>query len=186
MENFKPPVEVVPVFYNKAAILFPEKPAEPIECQSRDSVSGTTHGICGECENYWGDWEQGAPKCSAIHEFICVFKNDEPLFALPFIISMMRTSAKAGKQWISIGKVSGQPIMAASYQIGTEMKQNDHGKFYIFNVRPSGRIDPNPYGRLYQSMFKAYRGGKIKTDYDESADRTKDGDDSFNTDEFKD
>lgn len=187
MEQFPPPVEVVPVFYNKAAILFPESPADPIECQSRDSVTGSAHGICGECENYWGSWEHGAPRCSSIHEFICVLKKEDPVFALPFIISMMRSSAKTGKQWVSIAKVSRAPFFAAKYEVGADFKKNDKGQFYVYNVRPTGRIDPNPYGRLYKSMFEAYKGGRIKTDYDESEDRIKDtSDDSFNTDDFQD
>jgi hypothetical protein len=186
MEQYPPPVEVVPVFYNKAAIKFPSDPSEPIECQSRDSVTGMTHGICGSCEFYWGDWQHGPPACSVIHEFICVFKKDEPLFALPFIVSMMRSSAKTGKQWLSIASVARVPLFAASYEIGADYRKNDKGNFYVYSVRPSGRIDPNPYGRLYQSMFKAYKGGRIKTDYEKGEDRITDGDASFNPDEFED
>jgi hypothetical protein len=186
METYKPPIEVVPVFYNKAAILFPEKLSDPILCQSRDALTGNTYGDCEGCEHNWASWESGPPACSAIHEFICVFKADNPEFALPFIISMMRTSAKAGKQWLSIGKVAGGPSFGASYLIGADKKENDHGKFYIYTVRPSGRIDPTPYERTYLSMLSAYRSGRIKTDYEESPDRIqKKGDDSFDPDEFK-
>lgn len=182
MEAYDPPVEVVPVFYNKSAVFFPEKPADPILCQSRDSITGSEFGLCGECENNWGEWVDGkAPACSAIHEFVCVFKDVEPIFALPFIVSMMRTSSRTGKQWLSIGKTAGGASFGASYLIGADKKQNDHGKFYVFNVRPNGRIDPTPYTHIYKRMFDAYRGGRIKTEYDEN-----NSDDSFDTKEFKD
>lgn len=182
MDAFDAPVEVVPIFYNKAAIKFAEKVNDPIECQSRDSVTGNS-GLCGECESNWNDWSNGTPGCTSIHEFICLFKSEDPSFALPFIISMMRSSAKIGKQWISIAKVSRAPLFAASYLIGKEQKENDYGKFFVFTIRPSGRIDPNPYKSHYLSLFEAYRGNRIKVDYENPADRITD-DESFDTDKM--
>lgn len=186
MKQFKPPVKIVPIFYNKAAVKFPDTLNEPIECQSRDSISGTAFGTCAKCEYCWNIWTDGPPQCTVIHEFISVLEDENPKEAFPFIVSMMRSSAKVGKQWISIAKISRAPLFAATYQLGRESKETDKGKFFVFTVKPAGRIDPNPYTNLYRGLFDAYKGGRVGADYDKAPDRvSENGEASFDPEEIE-
>jgi hypothetical protein len=188
VERYKPPVRLVPIFYNKAAILFPEKINDPIECQSRNAKEGTAFGTCAECENNWADWSRGEPpRCSQIHEFVCVFADDDPESALPFIVSMMRTSAGVGKKWLSAARFAGvnAPLFGVVYELSRDVKENEHGKFYVYTIRPAGRVDdPHAYVPLYQMVSGAYKQDRVVTDFEEAPDRIT-GDDATDFDPNK-
>lgn len=165
-----PPFEVVPIFFNKAAILFGENAGDEIICKAPDGKYGNFHGLCEKCDYNYKLWvENEPPKCTAIFQFFCVFADEEPEAATPFIVSMKATGAKTAKKWLSAAKFAGPkvPLFGVKYSLGSLKKENKAGTFYVPTIAAAGRIDPVPYFVLYEMIFDAFNAGAIKADLDD-------------------
>jgi len=187
MKTYEAPITIIPLFYNKAAVLFPDEPGDPVECSSRDGKTGRMYGTCNECEyNYAASWVNNEPpRCRAVHEFISLFADDDPENSIPFVITMMKSSYKTGQQLITLATSKpGMPWCYAKYEIGKEYIKNDKGKFYIYTVRPAGlNSNLEAYADIYTMIKSAYNKGIVAQDFDESPDKI--SDDSFDTESFK-
>ncbi len=61
---------------------------------------------------------------------------------MPVIISFSNTSFKAGKKLNSLCQfANGSAIFDRKYSLTTKLKENDKGKFFVYDVNPSGEAD---------------------------------------------
>jgi len=191
MEKFAPPIEIVPLFYNKRAILFPDKMEEPIICMAADGKTGNTYGKCVDCEDYYNQWKEGEPpRCAAIHEFTCLFASDETEeLPMPFLTCFMRTSYGIGSKLgtlIQMSRARKHPPFAYKYELGAIKKENDKGKYYVSSIRAAGRVDATKFLDAYNMLSGAHKAGKISTEYQEAPDRyTVEGSDIPDFDDLK-
>lgn len=179
LEIFEQPVEVVPIFMNKSAILWGEEIGDPFRCRSRDSKWGVIHGECAKCEYYWKEFKNDIPpECTLLYEFVSVLATTEnPSEALPLIVSMSRSSARIAKTWLSGMRSLNRNMFSHSYKLSAEQAKSDKGRFYIFNVQKGIEVDEELYHPVYQMIYQDYKEGRVVSDIESAEDNIAGDDD---------
>lgn len=102
-------------------------------------------------------------------------------FALPYLLTFKRTSYTAGKKLNTQYEMSlagGYPPFVQSYKLQTAKEQNDHGTFYVWDVRPGAATDQSTFATIQKSL-KMVTTQKVNVhDEDEETPTTKDVGDS--------
>lgn len=180
MEILEQPVEVVPVFFNKSAILWGEEVGDPFQCRSRDSKHGVIFGECSQCPHNWKEFKEGKPPdCTLLYEFISVLATTaDPSGVIPSVISMSRTSAKTAKNWLSGMRSLNKNMFSHSYKLSAEQAKSDKGRFYIFKVEKGIEVDELLYFPVYQMLYTSYKEGRVVSDIENAEDNIAGDDDT--------
>lgn len=153
----KLPEKFVPVFMFKSWIRWnPRKKGDPgfdvnhapgaIIWRSNDAhdqrvIEGSRFGADGEL-----------PLVTSYLNFLSYFAP----FPHPVILSFSKTNYSIGKKLLSLAKFSGDDMFARVYTLGTEMKSNESGDFYVYTVTPAGNNDSSVPGAMY-NLYAPYR-----------------------------
>lgn len=128
-------------------------------CMSNDSKISTTGDVCATaCPFNAFDWsvddkkQRVPPACTLYYNYLSLLAPFDSDF--PSSISLGKTSAKSAKQLNSFYLMSGQDIFASVLELTTEKKENAKGAFFIFKVRPIGRVPLELYKRAEQVHLK--------------------------------
>uniref|UniRef100_A0A6M3JJ08 Uncharacterized protein n=1 Tax=viral metagenome TaxID=1070528 RepID=A0A6M3JJ08_9ZZZZ len=122
-------------------------------CQSRSALECTMntdnmHEIgtnCLDCKDaQWPeDKEAGGPPCNLVYNFPAI--NVSSIKAFPISVSLMKTSAKAGKKLISLAFRTGEDMFARKYKLITNTTKNDKGTYSIADIELLGRCTDEEY-----------------------------------------
>lgn len=129
-------------------------------CQSRSGLECTMnidgmHNVgtnCLDCKDaQWPeDKEAGGPPCNLVYNFPAI--NINSVQAFPISVSLMKTSAKAGKKLISLAFRTGEDMFARKYKLITVITKNDKGTFAIADIELLGRC----FDKEYEAAKKWY------------------------------
>lgn len=180
-DTAKPFVHAVFLAVRKSRVMWPsgfERGQDPT-CASDDAVSSrtnmsgaaadgkpTTH--CDKC--IFSAWQDSTPpECSMFYNFMGVDIDEGDM---PFLVSFGRTSAKAGKQLITLLKTFG---LKRTFVISTEQQKNDKGKFYILSVK-AGELLNAEQQTYYADLARSFSSVSITADTDgaEGYEKTED------------
>jgi len=87
-------------------------------------------------ETKFGD-EGQKPLAMTCFNFFSLF----PGVAMPIIVSFSKTSYKTGKQLLSLARFCSGDMWSRAYQLGSTLKTNEKGSYYIFTVATLGTSD---------------------------------------------
>mgnify|MGYP000507136861 CR=1 FL=1 len=132
-------VEFIPFMVQKHRIRFD---GLNLACRSWDCKNGIGDpgGVCEEC--HFAEWgrNQEAPECSLIYTYPSIIVTDDQSEETPIAISFMRTSIPAAKKLNTMLKTD---FRGSVYELFSEKRENQKGKFYVFNVRKKRLLEPN-------------------------------------------
>jgi hypothetical protein len=160
-----PVVEAVVIHVAKGRVMWPEKykaDQEPL-CASDNSITPregcTEYGSrCADCPmSLWGQ-DGTPPACSMVYNYLCI----DPESKLPFAMSLMRTSARTGKQLNTLLKMYGPTHLFA---FTSEKVENDAGKFFEWRVTDGGPVDDL---EAYIDLVHQYASQVVTTDTGEN------------------
>lgn len=86
--------------------------------------------------------------------------------AFPYLLSVRRTSYKAGRQITTMGqklKAFKQPLAAKCIQLGVEFKENDQGAFWAFTASP-GRVSTQEELKEAHRWYTAFKTQSVRHD----------------------
>jgi hypothetical protein len=181
LNTTKPSINAIVIGVKRGRVMWPgdfQRGQDPI-CASDDGATAR-EGLAGVMEDgepttgcnacIYGDWgEDGAaPPCALFYNFLAVDVDEGDV---PFLIGFGRTSAKAGKQLVTLLKTFG---FKRTLIIGTDKQQNDKGKYHILTVKPGDPVDPERQA-YYAAMARAFAGVAITTDTEAPEAATGDG-----------
>lgn len=107
-----------------------------------------------------GKWDGDLPPLATkFLNFFCMFKGSP----MPLILSFAKTSAKCGKQLLSLAKFAGCDMFGRSYKLGTKMIAGEKGTYYIFTVAPDQASTPEQYA-AGEKCWNEFSQKEIKTD----------------------
>lgn len=136
-------------------------------CRSLDAKMSITGERCATCE--YAKWSDDAPAaCSLVYNFLTALEveyNQANIIA-PVVISLMRTSAKAGRQLfqtLNYLATRGEPIYGRWIEGKVKLQQNKKGNFYvpIFNI--DGQT-PDEFKKQAHALRAAIQGLSIKVE----------------------
>lgn len=157
-ETFVEQIEAVPLRVAKGRVMWPAAYSgdNAPECASDDGTQprangGLTNrqpGPCAVCPmSQWG--ENGVPpRCSLVYTYLFADRNDD----MPFLLSAMRTSAKAAKKLNSLIKMFG---IRKTIIVRSELVNNEQGQWYEFVFQAGQPLTPDEvkhYGEMAASL----------------------------------
>lgn len=74
------------------------------------------------------------PTAVTFFNFLCLFEGTD----YPLVLSFSKTSYGAGKKLFSLAKFANEDMFNRKYEIGTKLKTNEHGSFFVLDVTPAG------------------------------------------------
>lgn len=161
-ETFSPSISSVILRVSKGRVMFPDtfsKDSKPL-CASDDGVhprpvDGYQEGPCATCPYaQWGA-DSTPPACSLVYTYLASNVDDEDM---PFLISAMRTSAKAAKKLNSLIKMYG---LSRRIVIEAELVKGTEGQWYELRFRANGaltRDEQIKYRQIAASMSNVAMG----------------------------
>ena len=169
-ENLGKELIFIPVFLFKTRVMF--EVGKGLVMMSRNgltiSQASTEYQdkIGKSCDDLpEAQWDgSNPPKLSLVYNFPAIKVGRENEF--PISISLMRTSAKAGKTLISLAAMSGEDMFARKYKLTTSVEKNDKGTYAIAHVELVGRCSDEEYA-VGKKWYQSLRGRKIDVDMDE-------------------
>lgn len=157
-EGFSETIDAVVLRVSKGRVMWPEAFSgdnEP-ECASDDAIqprtgNGLTNkqpGPCVTCPmSQWGE-DGTPPRCSLVYTYLFADCADD----MPFLLSAMRTSAKAAKKLNSLIKMFG---IRKSIIIRSELVNSDQGQWYELVFQAGRSLTPDEvkrYGEMAASL----------------------------------
>jgi hypothetical protein len=170
-EFFEPPLRLLLVQHHRARVLFPRDPVKDPDfrgldlCISRDAEEGTLYGDCNSCKHrLWRDNKQ-SPICSEQHCFVAMTPSG------PAMLRFMRTSFKAGKEFVSQWTYSaGTNLWAHPVKLTVHPDVNPEGQSYVrMEMRwMLGDDTPPEYQvaayELFKTIQEAWEQGRLGSD----------------------
>lgn len=157
-ETFVEQIEAVPLRVAKGRVMWPavySADSGP-ECASDDGLqpragnglSNKQPGPCAFCPMaQWGEADT-PPRCSLVYTYLCADRGNDDM---PFLISAMRTSAKAAKKLNSLIKLFG---IRKSVRIAAELVNGDQGQWYELKFEAGESLSPDEV-RRYADMARS-------------------------------
>ena len=117
-------------------------------------------------------WDTEKQKRVLVMNFYVMLERDlEDRGALPYLLSFRSTSYKAGKKlatFVKKGALSDRPAPAYTYTLTANKTSNDHGTFYVLDVKKAGETDAKFYDPAQKGIcfewFKQLKAGTHKVD----------------------
>jgi hypothetical protein len=138
-EEYGDRLDFVPVLVFKSRIRFDVK---ELKCRSNDAVTGVGDpgGACAECPYAeWGE-NREAPECAVVYNYPSIILDaNGQSDGMPVAVSLMRTSTPAAKKLNTMLKFDPK---GSVYELFTEKRENEKGKFYVFSVRKKRALTP--------------------------------------------
>jgi hypothetical protein len=172
-ETFSDGIEAVVLRISKGRVMWPEAfdgASEPL-CASDDAfmpregngLRDRQPGPCAECAG--GKWgEDGTPPaCSLVYTYLCADRGGDDM---PFMISAMRTSAKAAKKLNTLIKMFG---IKKAMKIRTELVKGDQGQWYELVFQVASDLTP-PEVQRYAGMAASLSGVSMTVDTEPTSD----------------
>ena len=157
-EGFSETIDAVVLRVSKGRVMWPEAFSgdnEP-ECASDDGIvprvgnglSNRQPGPCATCP--FSQWSPDGtpPRCSLVYTYRCADRGNDDM---PFLISAMRTSAKAAKKLNSLIKLFG---IRKSVRIAAELVNGDQGQWYELKFEAGESLSPDEV-RRYADMARS-------------------------------
>lgn len=171
-EQFNEGIEAVVLRVSKGRVMWPAEfdgGNEPA-CASDDAIvpregSGLNDkqsGPCAVCPMaQWGD-DHVPPACSLVYTYLCADRAGDDM---PFLLSAMRTSAKAAKKLNTLIKMFG---IKRSITIVTNLVSGDQGQWYELLFQ-AGEALPAEEVQKYAGMAAALAGVMMAVDTENTA-----------------
>lgn len=167
-ENYGKEVTLVPIDWWVSRIYWRDrKEGGGIVCRSFDAIKGSTCGVCSECPHRnWttsDDGKQVPSNCVKIFNVLCALIKEE---GKPEIIvaSFLKTSFKAGKEWINVMQYKNVDLFNYQYKLFTESITNDFGTFNILKYKDMNTIAPDNIYKDAEALYTQYADKPIKVD----------------------
>ncbi len=171
-EIFEESVEFIPLFMFKTRARF-EK-GKGLVMLSRDNIT-VTMGL-DEFAEYIGkpveevpgvNWEgDNPPTFNLVYNFPVLLVGR--LNEFPISISLMKTSAKAAKNLLSMARFSGEDMFARVYSMKTKIESNENGTYAVPVIEFVRRATDEEYAKVSQGFNEWYRRKKdISVDLEE-------------------
>ena len=156
-EQFSETIDAVVLRVSKGRVMWPESFSGDNDpaCASDDGVmprpgnglSNKQAGPCAACS--LSQWSDGTPpRCSLVYTYLCAdLGNDD----MPFLLSAMRTSAKAAKRLNSLIKLFG---IRKSIRIASDLVNGDQGQWYELKFEAGESLSPDEV-RRYADMARS-------------------------------
>ncbi len=110
-----------------------------------------------------GKWDGDTPPLATkFLNFFCMFEGSP----MPLILSFSKTSAKTGKQLLSLAKFANCDMFGRRYKLGAKMIAGEKGTYYIFTVAPDRVTTPEEYA-AGEKLWIDFSNKEIKTDDEE-------------------
>lgn len=163
-------IDFIPLFLFKTRVMF--EVGKGLVVMSRDGI--TVSQASEEYQEYIGQqcldldlcqWQGGEPpRLSLVYNFPSVIIGRIKEF--PISVSLMRTSAKAGKNLISMAMMGGEDIFARKYKLSTELQKNEMGTFAVANIELLGRCTDEEYA-IAKNWYSMLRGKAVEVEMEE-------------------
>lgn len=165
-ETFAAQIEAAPLRVAKGRVMWPEAYSgdNAPECASDDGVQpragnelrNRQPGPCAICP--MAQWEEDGtpPRCSLVYTYLFADRADD----MPFLLSAMRTSARAAKKLNSLIKMFG---IRQSIVIKSELVNGDQGQWYELVFQAGGVLTPDEV-RRYGGMAASLAGVAMAVD----------------------
>ena len=160
-ENLGKEVSFIPLFLFKTRVQF--EPGRGLVMSSRDNFVVTF--AKDEFEEFIGrdvdevpgsNWEgKTPPKFHEVFNFPVLLVGRENEF--PVCLSMMRTAAKAAREFISMARTANEDFFARVYKITTHIEKGEKGTYAVPSIELVGRCSDEQYEAAlvqYKSIYK--------------------------------
>lgn len=183
-ENFGKELEFIPLFMFKSRAQF--EVGKGLVLLSRDNK--TVDFGAGQYEQYIGkdvsevphikdsnvsaiDWAgKEPPSFSLVYNFLILLRGAR-VEEFPMLLSFMRTSVSAAKDFISLITMANEDTFARAYKIATHIEENDKGSFAVPKISPLGRCTDQEYAIAQARFNELYtRRRNIAVDLNEHAE----------------
>ena len=138
-----------------------------VVCRSLDAKIATTGERCATCD--FAKWTDEAPAaCSLVYNVLVALEKEfnETKIIAPVVISLMRTSAKAGRQLfqtLNYLATRGEPIYGRWIIGKVKLQQNKKGNFYVPIFGVNG-FTPEEFRKQAHALRAVIQGMQIKVD----------------------
>lgn len=157
---------VVPIDWWVARIYWKDrKEGGGIMCRAFDGIQGTVNGACVSCPHKeWTTGENGKQipsACVKIFNVLCSIVKEKPEL---IVASFLKTSFKAGKEWINVMNYKNVDLFNYQYKLYTESITNDLGTFNILKYKDLNEVAPDAVYKACESFYNQYADKPIKVD----------------------
>jgi len=160
-ENFGKEVEFIPLFLFKTRVQFEQ--GRGLVMLSRDNFTVTfakdefEEFIGRDCDEVPGSSWEGKipPKFHEVFNFPVLLVGREKEF--PLCLSMMRTAAKAAREFISMARTANEDFFARIYKVTTRVEKGDKGTYAVPSIELVGRASDEQYETAlaqYKMIYK--------------------------------
>lgn len=171
-ENFGKTLDFIPLFLFKTYVMF--EPGKGLVMSSRNGLTITQASpdfadYIGKSVNELPEaqWDgRTPPKLSLVYNFPSLIVERTAEF--PISLSLMRTSAGAAKNLISMARFTGSDIFDRKYRLGTSIESNDKGTYSVATIELLGKCSDEEYASA-KKWYGLLRGKKIDVDMDEES-----------------
>lgn len=146
----------IPLYFHEENINFKDGTKNPI-CSSPDAKLGSPLGECLRCpylpfgkqNNGKGDQVQS----DCYNNIVCIMLAAD--LSQVYTVQFGKTSRKAGSALMQLAGAQ-RLVWTQSYTLSTEKKTNDAGMWWFYNVKPTGKNNPDYVGKLSETLYALF------------------------------